>query len=256
MNSPTQNDLVLTLDVDWAPDHVVDYVAGELLSRRISATWFVTHMSPAIERLQRSPELFELGIHPNFLPGSTHGSTPAEVLRHCMALVPQAVSMRSHSTVQSTPLLETVLARTPIETDVSLFLPHTPSLRPVEYRWKGSNLLRIPYYWEDDFEMERATPCWRLKPLLDAGDGLRVFDFHPIHVYLNSADATPYQTLKFRAPRLVEATPMQVARVVQAGEGTRTLFLEVVDFLGSAGGARRIRDIADSWWLLQGGRKL
>src|SRR5207244_3974947 len=81
-------------------------VAEQLMASQVRATWFVTHMSPAISRLRRNPELFELGIHPNFLPGSTHGDTPDAVLRHCRALVPDAVSMRTHCLVQSTLLLE------------------------------------------------------------------------------------------------------------------------------------------------------
>ena len=92
--------LAITLDIDWAPDHVIDRIAAQLIDARVRATWFVTHQSPAIDRLRARPDLFELGIHPNFLNQSTHGETPAEVLAHCMALVPDARSMRTHSLVQ------------------------------------------------------------------------------------------------------------------------------------------------------------
>ena len=61
------NDLVLTLDMDWAPDCAIDFVSEELVSREVRATWFVTHASPAVHRLREHPELFELGIHPNNL---------------------------------------------------------------------------------------------------------------------------------------------------------------------------------------------
>ena len=65
--------VVLTLDTDWAPDFVIDFVAKQLVAYQVRATWFVTHASPAVERLSQHSDLFELGIHPNFLPGSTHG---------------------------------------------------------------------------------------------------------------------------------------------------------------------------------------
>src|SRR4028119_935918 len=100
----TSNDaqprVAITLDVDWAPDFVIDSVAETLRRARVKCTWFVTHPSPAVDRLRRHPELFELGVHPNFLPGSTQGATAADVLNYCRRLVPDARSMRTHSLVQ------------------------------------------------------------------------------------------------------------------------------------------------------------
>lgn len=216
--------IAITFDIDWAPDFVIDFLAEQLVACQVRATWFVTHASPAIERLRQHPDLFELGIHPNFLPGSTHGDTPEVVLHHCMALVPNATSMRTHGLVQSSPLLAQIMAQTAITTDVSLFLPHTPYLQPVEYTWQGHSLLRIPYYWEDDFEMERTSPYWHLAPLLAAGEGLKVFDFYPIHVYLNSAEIRPYRALKQRVPNLPTMTSADAAPFVNSGIGARTLF--------------------------------
>src|SRR5207249_3938371 len=210
---------VLTLDTDWAPDFVIEFAAERLIERRVRATWFVTHCSPAIEALREYRDLFELGIHPNFLPGSTHGDCPDAVLQHCMELVPEAVSMRTHALVQSTPLLEQVMEGTPITTDVSLFLPHALSLSPVEYWWRRRLLLRIPYYWEDDFEMGLPAPDWELTSRLKKADGLKVFDFHPIHIYLNSPSVNPYQRFKKQAPRLSESTKAQADSFVHLGKG-------------------------------------
>jgi hypothetical protein len=69
----TPQRVLLTLDIDWAPDAAIDFVAEILVSRGVKATWFVTHDSPGVRRLRARPDLFELGIHPNFLPGSSHG---------------------------------------------------------------------------------------------------------------------------------------------------------------------------------------
>jgi hypothetical protein len=67
------NDVVLTIDTDWAPDCTIDFMAEQLIARQVRATWFVTHMSPAIARLKQYPKLFELGIHPNFSPARRMG---------------------------------------------------------------------------------------------------------------------------------------------------------------------------------------
>jgi len=85
-------EIAITLDVDWAPDFVIEDVAELLINSSVRATWFVTHASSAIDDLRKRPDLFELGIHPNFLPGSTQGADVDSVLNHCMSLVPDAVS--------------------------------------------------------------------------------------------------------------------------------------------------------------------
>jgi len=241
------DDVVLTIDIDWAPDFTIDFVAEQLIARQVRATWFVTHMSPAIARLNQYPNLFELGIHPNFLSGSTHGDTPDAVLRHCISLVPEASSVRTHFLFQSTLLLRQILTQSSITTDVSLFLPGTPYIRPVEWLCRRGTLLRIPYFWADDFEMERNLPCWRLAPHLGVGQGLKVFAFHPIHVYLNSADIEIYQTLKHRVPKISEASPHVLNTYVQTGEGTCALFKEVIAHLAAQGHSVCIQDIYNQW---------
>ncbi len=234
--------VALTFDIDWAPDFMIEFAADLLRSRQIRSTWFVTHRSVAIERLRRHPDLFELGIHPNFLPGSTQGKSTAEILDHCMKLVPGAVSMRSHALVQSTPILEEVLTRTPIKADVSLFLPHQPSLAPFDYRWAGRSLLRVPYFWEDDYEMFQKNPRRHCETFLSGG-GLKIFNFHPVHVYLNSADLKPYQSLKRKVPRLSTLTPALAAPFVQKGIGVRTMLLDILDHLSTKKNSIRIKDL-------------
>ncbi|MGH7824306.1 MAG: hypothetical protein ACREQ7_03915 [Candidatus Binatia bacterium] len=248
------DDVVLTIDTDWAPDCTIDFVAEQLIAHRVRTTWFLTHTSPAITRLAAHPELFELGIHPNFLSGSTHGETPDAVLRHCLAFVPEASSMRTHGLVQSTSLLRQIAAQSPITTDVSLFLPHTPHLRPVAYVWSDRTFLRVPYFWADDYEMEQRAPCWHLAPLLALGDGLKVFAFHPIHVYLNAPDIRPYQALKLRAPKLLEVSSQALDDHIQTGEGPFMLFTELIAHLESRGQSLCIRDFQGDWQDTRGDR--
>lgn len=241
---PVLDQVVLTLDVDWAPDCAIDWVAQQLVTHGVRATWFVTHLSPAVERLRERPDLFELGIHPNFLTGSTHGATTDAVLDHCLALVPAATSVRTHALVQSTPILVRILERTAITTDVSLYLPYTPGLRPVESRFGHRSLLRLPYFWEDDDEMQQPRPDWRLATLLGVGPGLKVFDFHPVHIYMNATDMEQYRRLTAGMSRLEDATEADVCGFVRAGDGTRSLFVELVEHLASAGDSQTVREVS------------
>jgi len=233
--------VAITLDVDWAPDFAIDHAARLLVAHEVAATWFITHASAAVERLREHPELFELGIHPNFAAGSTQGSTPDAVLDHLLALVPEARAMRTHGLVQSSALLALVRERTPIEVDVSLFLPHAEGLAPVGYPLETGTLVRVPYLWEDDAEMLRAEPDWSTAALARQASGLAVFDFHPVHVFLNAATAEPYAALKaagYPAVTAAEATALR-----HEGAGAGTAFAELVEALTGARG-RTVSELA------------
>ena len=237
------NDVVLSLDVDWAPDFVINAVAEMLIESQVRATWFITHSSPAIDRLRNHSHLFELGIHPNFLPGSTQGSSPTEVLRHCMELVPDATTMRTHSAVQSGPLLATVLKETPVRADVSLFLPEMSHIVPVGYELGDRRLTRVPAFWEDCYQMRTSQPCWNSRDRLEMF-GLKVFSFHPIHVYLNMTDFSIYSRIK-RAGSLQTLSTRDVNPYIQPGVGPQTAFRDLIDLLAPQGDSLRICDVVE-----------
>jgi len=232
----------LTLDVDWAPDFMIDDAAQALIERGVRATWFVTHASPAVERLRERPDLFELGLHPNFLPGSSHGATPEAVVAHCAALVPGARAVRTHCLLQSTPLHDVLLRGSDVEVDVSLFLPHATHVEAVEQWSPAGRLVRLPYVWQDNMEMYAPRAQWSTAALLDP-PGLRIFDFHPVHVWLNSASFDPYERLK-ASVALSSATPEDAAPFRNAdGPGARTAFLELADRLAELGGGAKVSDL-------------
>lgn len=247
------SEVALVLDVDWAPDFAITEVVAQLRAMGVRSTWFVTHRTAALAALAAEPELFELGIHPSFLPGSSQGGTPSEVLAHCLSLVPHARALRMHGLLQSTSLLEQVIRETDLELDASLFLPRTSHLQPLSYNWAGRSLCRLPVFFEDDFEMEHPHPEWCLRALSGEAPGLQIFAFHPIHVLLNGGDAGPYRALKTRRPRLQEARAEDVADLRRAGEGPGTLFGALLEHLARRGGGRTLSQIAAAWREAQGG---
>lgn len=216
--------LALTLDIDWAPDFAIREVADLLLQAGVKATWFATHKSPMLKELAKHTDLFEIGIHPNFLPGSSHGKTYPDVLRHCLQLVPKATSMRAHALAQSTPILHEVLLHTPIQRDASIFMQNAKNIQPFRWTLQGRSLWRIPYYWEDDIEMSQKHPQWNLNRLMGQGPGLKIFNFHPLHIAMNAPSLKAYERLKARQPQIAQATAIDVARGIHHGQGTRTLF--------------------------------
>ncbi len=241
----TSDGVAITIDIDWVPDFIIDDVASRLVAAGVRATWFVTHASPAIDRLRHHPALFELGIHPNFLPNSSHGAVPAEVLAHCMRLVPDARSMRTHSLVQSTPLLIDVVTLTPVRIDASLYVPGQDGLRPSLLPVPGGTLTRLPFCWEDDLEMYQREPNWDVASHLAAQRGLRIVNFHPVHIALNSAALAPYGELKRLTPRLQDATPACVHSLVnRSSAGTGTAFDGLLSWLSVRGGGSTVAMLA------------
>ena len=246
------DDVAITLDIDWAPDFAIDSTAALLAEAGVKATWFVTHASPAVDRLRTRPDLFELGIHPNFLPGTTHGGSPEAILAHCLEIVPDATSIRTHGLAWSSLLLERVLDRPQLSVDVSIFMPLAPALQPVEFWWRKTMLLRAPYYWEDSCEMSKPSASWTLDVLRGNGAGLKIFNFHPIHVHLNSNDFERYRAVKAQAGDLKSAG-RDLLPVQPAGEGAGILFRELLELLSNQGGGTTIREIGQRWRDREGG---
>lgn len=185
----------VTFDIDWAHDSVlIDSI--EIMERAgVKATFFVTHDTPVLQRL-RNNNLFELGIHPNFnflLQGDfRNGATAEEVVDRLLKIVPEAKSVRSHSLTQSSRIMD-LFCEKGLTHECNGFIPEQidMALKPWVH-WNG--IIRIPHFWEDDIScvsMENSTiESLALRP------GLRVFDFHPIHVFLNTENLSRYEVAR------------------------------------------------------------
>lgn len=182
----------ITLDIDWCHDDVLVYAIDLLEQADVAATWFVTHETPLLERLRDHPK-FELGIHPNFnrlLAGLAQPQeNSASVMDNILKIVPDAKAVRSHSMTQNSQLLQLFQQRGLIF-DCNHFIPHHAGYQLTPFSlWNG--LIKIPYFWEDDLhciEQIDFTPQQWLR-----SDSLNVFDFHPIHLFLNTHDLALYE---------------------------------------------------------------
>ena len=106
-----------------------------------------------------------------------------------METLPEAKSIRSHSMTQNTKLLELFL-EAGFTHDVNHFIPHQSKINLKPWRlWNG--LIKVPYFWEDDI----ACLYDDFEALSNLGNynGLKVFDFHPIHIFLNSESMGRYE---------------------------------------------------------------
>lgn len=225
---------LLTLDIDWAPDWMVADAAETLVRAGVRATWFATHRCPVLADLLREP-LFEVGIHPNFLAGGSHGTAPEEVLRHVLEFVPGARTVRTHSLFQSERHSQMMVEDFGLRTDCSQLLMDAAHVAPHRVRFSASGpwLTRVPHVFQDNMFMF-AGRTWSGDDPAFRTPGLKVFDFHPVHLALNSPDFATYSTLKACGKPLAVLTRGDVQPLRHRGQGAATLFAELVESLRDA----------------------
>ncbi len=223
------NEYALTFDIDWAPDFMIDHVSAYLIDRKLKATWFLTHDSPAVKRLLSHKDLFEFGIHPNFLPNSTQGNSKEEIMDSLTNMFQDVKIVRTHALFQSTYLLRWLVNNYKIKVDVSLLLPETPNLEPhkIFVDSNSNELLRVPFFWEDDIQMYNPKNDWSLNNKKFHVQGLKVFNFHPIHIFINSASMIQYESLKSKFPINSLTRNDLESSINNQSRGVRNFFEEV-----------------------------
>lgn len=176
------NNPILTIDLDWADDCAINYVNEILTKYNVRSTFFITHDSLAVSKLLKN-NLFDFGLHPNFQEDSTQGKSVEEVMRYLKDITASKI-VRMHRLYQHTSLFENLVKDHNMEVDLSLFLPDMDHICPFEFVFNNTHILRIPYYWEDDIEIRHLKrfklDCYNLQ-----GAGLKIFNFHPVHIYNN-----------------------------------------------------------------------
>ncbi len=185
--------IYITMDSDWANDGLLDYSIKLAESLDIPVTMFVTNDTPMLQKLRAHP-LFTLGIHPNFLPQLNGQSTKSfrETIAEMRELVPEAKIIRCHALIDATPILVTA-AEMGFLADMNLFIPHSSGISLSPYR-HFSGIKRLPFFYEDDAwasEPGAPSPDQHLQ-----ADGLKIFNFHPIHLYLNTEKMDRYARAK------------------------------------------------------------
>jgi len=181
---------IYTSDIDWAPEEVILDMLTLYEKYKVKCTLFVTHESEVIKNCNRN--LFEIAIHPNFNDILFNGvnENPEDRIKKLMNFYPEAIGLRSHSMTQSTPLLN-LFKKCGMKYESNQFLPYWDNIKPFEL-WNG--LMRMPYNWEDDIHFSYGRNF--KQDGLAIQNNLNVYDFHPIHVYLNTEKEETYTNAK------------------------------------------------------------
>lgn len=226
----------ITLDVDWAPDGVMEPVLDALRRAAVKATFFATHASPLLMAID-DPDV-EVGLHPNF---NDCGGDFEQRIRLLKEAYPAARGGRSHSLFVSSHILQ-LYRKYGLSYESNNFLPMHPHLRPV---MRFPEFVSIPFYWSDD-KLD-VYSSFTLEDLGLATPGLKVLNFHPIHVFMNTTSEAHYLSYKQHYHDVAALRPL----VNSSQPGVATLFHDVLEHLRRSGArTRTMREICDSF--LQG----
>ncbi len=223
--------ICVTLDTDWASDELIEYSIQLLKEYEIKATIFATHESSLLKSLDRKQ--FEIGIHPNLANSDDYEKAVDDLLR----IYPQSIGVRCHGCVQSTNIFRLYIQKG-LKYDSSTYIPLRENLYPW---WRLKKLVCVPFYWADDTMFSSGLPFDSSQLHLSKG-GLKVYVFHPIHIFSNTQSEDHYKKLKPFYNQVDKLTSMR-------GEngGTQTLFVELLRYIKNNAESYTCKDIYREW---------
>ena len=219
MKNDILNQIAITIDIDWVGDEIIRYTVNLLDRYHVKATFFATHNSNYLKTLDNSR--YEIGLHPDFEQSSDYNKTIG-ALRE---LYPEAVGIRSHCLFQSSRLLQ-VFIDNGLSYEANSFIPLIAGLRPFSCL---DRLVSIPCYWGDDYHY-LAGFDFELSVLGINNPGLKVYMFHPIHIFTNTNSNSHY--LKFKQHL---KNPEMLKKFRQPENGIGVLFAKLLEYISENG---------------------
>jgi len=211
-----------TSDIDWAQESMIAETLSIFSGHDVPLTPFVTHDSETIRKHYGGDLVKYVGLHPNFRPDSSKGPF-SEIISNAVNLWPEAKCFRSHSFVDSSLITKDFYQRG-FRYDSNLCLHLQPGLVPLQER---EGLVRFPVFLEDDvyFRREKLSGIAPIERLLKT-PGLKVFNFHPVHICLNTPNIDFYNGAK-------ENLNKDWKGLVYGGKGILTFLNELLKFVKS-----------------------
>lgn len=194
--SSWKNKIFLTFDIDWCSDEVLAYTIDFIEKYDLKATFFITHDTYLLDRMKNNNNI-EIGIHPNFNPliagNDKYGKNFEEVISFYTNLYSNAESIRSHALTQSSVILNS-LKKFGLSYECNSYIPMNSGIVVYPYRHWDNHTIRVPHFWEDDLHCLYGDD-WNVENYLDY-KGIKVFDFHPIHIFLNTEHIDRYEVAR------------------------------------------------------------
>ncbi len=188
------DEFCITIDVDWSPEELIESVINTLNSYKIKATFFATHPIDVKEH--------ETALHPNF----TSFERYEETIRKLLQIYPDAKGVRGHRLMTDETLL-LHYEKLGILYQSSYLMLGLKNIRPFYLEF---NIMEIPLFYMDRIHFDdswHAKKGFTINSINMDFTGLKVFDFHPIHIFLNTNNRDLYERAKkyYHEPKLLES---------------------------------------------------
>lgn len=211
-----------TSDIDWATESMIQETLLLFNKYSIPLTPFVTYKSETIRKEYRNRERY-VGLQPDFMGTTTRSNDAIEIIDNLLKLNPQAKCFRSHDYFDSS-LVTTEFMKRGFKYDSNLCLYLQPNIEPL---WHWSGLLRFPVFFEDYAHMTKNKP-WTVTeiPRMLELTGMKIFNFHPVHICLNSPTLAYYEKIK---NKIYSDNADVWRKYIYKGKGTRYFLIELLE---------------------------
>ena len=85
--------IILTFDVDWAPDWMIIPILKRLKEKKITSHFFLKHNSKLFSKKNK---YIKIGLHPNFFKNSTQGNSEKNVIDNLLKMYGEVDILRTH----------------------------------------------------------------------------------------------------------------------------------------------------------------
>ena len=212
--------IYITLDMDWVPDEILLFCYDLIVLNDIKATLLATNASASLALMRQHPDI-ELGWHPTF--NNTAIEPLAEnilpIIQQMQELAPNSTCYRSHCLTQNSRL-QAYLAQY-LTYDLNCFIPLHAGIKLQPWR-HYSGMISVPFFFADDL--------WSSSPHKEQAEdflnttGIKVFAFHPVHLFLNTCSQSHYMEAKLYYQEMD-----QLGRYINSNAyGVRNFFYDLI----------------------------
>jgi len=216
-------DIILTSDVDWAPEYAIEDLLNIIKTLDFKLTIFATHKS---EVLLRKYDYVEVGIHPDFTRRN-QAEWFDDKVKKLKEIYPEAVGTRSHRNFFGQNIGDIALANG-LKYDASTFLWNEPFCQAhVDY----NKMLRFSYMWEDGIHLDTDTPK-KIENINLHTPGLKILNVHPILIYLNAPNDNYRRIVTSKYSDLTAAPKREIDKFINTSKyGIKDFYIDILKYL-------------------------
>lgn len=208
----------VTIDIDWAPDSIVELVIDWFNKNNIPITVFYTHESELAKSLEYNSSI-EIGIHPDF----SRNNDANACVQNLMKIYPKAIGSRSHRNIDGR-IVTDALAENNLKYHVNKL---TWGLSHLEVIPMYNGLVEAPYFWEDGYHLELGVEN-RIDVLNIETIGLKIFSIHPMLFFLNCDNDDQRKHATYNIEDLTVTSIDQFSGKINKGEGIGTFTKKLI----------------------------